>query len=130
MGIITKSKAKIQIAPDFEDLSRQSLEQFVTDAEKAIKSGGFFYVAISGGSTPRRFLELLGEEPRSMALPWEKIHLFWVDERYVPPESPSSNYKMSAESFLEKVGIPDENIQERLLTGSFPDLDEEIFEKY
>jgi len=67
-------------------------------------------VAISGGNTPRRSFELLGELPKAKTLPWDKIQLFWVDERCVPPDSQWSNYKLAADTFLAKVPIPEENI--------------------
>ncbi|MBA7663606.1 6-phosphogluconolactonase [subsurface metagenome] len=75
-----------------------------------VKAKNAFYVAISGGHTPRRFFELLGEVPSAKALPWNKIHLFWVDERCVPPDSKWSNYKLAADTFLPKVGTPEQNI--------------------
>jgi len=84
-------KPHVEIVSDPESLALRSLELFVADAEKAIKARNVFYVAISGGNTPKRFFELLGETPKAKNPPWNKIHLFWVDERYVPPDSPMSN---------------------------------------
>jgi len=101
-------KPHIEIVSDCESLAHRGLEFFVAEAEKAIKAKGAFHVAISGGHTPRRFFELLGQVPD--ALPWDKIQLFWVDERYVPPDSEWSNYKLAADSFLAKVYIPEENV--------------------
>jgi len=103
-------KPDIEIASDPEKLAVQGLGIFVADAEKAIKAKNSFNIAISGGNTPKRFFELLGEQPKVKALAWDKIHLFWVDERYVPPDSQWSNYKLAADSFLPKVAIPEENV--------------------
>jgi len=103
-------KANVEIVPDSETLARRSLEFFIAHTEKAIKAKDIFYVAISGGYTPRRFFELLGEMPEAKALPWDKIQLFWVDERIVGPDSQWSNYKLAADTFLSKVAIPEENI--------------------
>lgn len=103
-------KPNVEVVSDQNSLAERSLDLFIADAEKAIKAKGVFHVAISGGYTPKRFFELLGEMPRSTALPWDKIHLFWVDERYVPPDSHWSNYKLAAGTFLDKVGIPEENV--------------------
>lgn len=105
-----KYKTKIDISPDTEILAQKTVEKFITEAQKAIKAGDLFYIAISGGNTPKRSLELLGTLPQSIALPWNKIHLFWVDERYVPINSLQSNYKMAADAFLNKVAIPQNNI--------------------
>ena len=103
-------EANVEVAGDAESLALQCIELFVTDAQKAIKAKNTFCVAISGGNTPRRFFELLGSMPQAKSLPWDKIQLFWVDERYVPADSQWSNYKLAADTFLTKVGIPDENI--------------------
>jgi len=116
MKTSAKYKPNLEIVSDSEELANRSVEVFVADAQKAIKARDIFYVAISGGHTPRRFFELLGEAPKAKALPWAKVHLFWVDERYVPPDSKWSNYKLAADTFLFKVAIPDENIH-RIATG-------------
>jgi len=120
MGTATGYKPNVEIVSDPEGLARRSVELFVADAQKAIRAKGVFYVAISGGRTPKRFFQLLGEVRQirpagpgkndSAGLPWEKIQLFWVDERYVLPDSPWSNYKLAADTFLTKVAIPAENI--------------------
>jgi 6-phosphogluconolactonase len=110
MGTAAKYKPNVEVASDPENLALRSVEVFIADAQKAIKAKNTFYVAISGGNTPKRFFELLGEVPEAKALPWDRIHLFWVDERYVPPDSQWSNYKLAADTFLAKVTIPQENI--------------------
>jgi 6-phosphogluconolactonase len=99
-------KPNVEVVSDPEGLAQRSVALFVGDAEKAIKAKGTFYVAISGGHTPRRFFELLS----GVSLPWDRIQLFWVDERYVPPDSQWSNYKLAADTFLAKVAIPKRNI--------------------
>jgi len=110
METVANYKPKIEVVSDPEGLAYRVLEIFVGDATKAIKARGSFRVAISGGHTPKRFFELLYESPKAKALLWDKIQLFWVDERYVPPDSPWSNYKLAADTFLTKVPIPQKNI--------------------
>ncbi len=110
METTAKYKPNVEIASDPETLAQRSVELFVADAQKAIKAKDTFYVAISGGHTPRRFFELLSEVPQASSLPWNKIQLFWVDERYVGTDSQWSNYKLAADTFLTKVAIPRENI--------------------
>lgn len=110
MEIAANHKPNIEIVSDPESLALRTIELFADDATKAIKSKGVFYVAISGGHTPKRFFELISESPKPKTLPWNKIQLFWVDERYVPPNSQWSNYKLAADTFLKKVPIPEENI--------------------
>jgi 6-phosphogluconolactonase len=103
-------KPKVEIIPDVQGLARRGLELFVAEAQKAIEARGSFFVAISGGNTPKHFFELLGEAPPSRSLRWDRIHLFWVDERYVPPDSQWSNYRLAADTFLTRVAIPEENV--------------------
>jgi len=110
MRTSAKYKPNIEVASDCENLARQSVEHFVADAQKAIKAKDKFYVAISGGHTPKHFFEMLGDEPKAKTLAWDKIQLFWVDERIVEPDSEWSNYKLAADSFLSKVGIPEQNV--------------------
>ena len=105
-----KYEPKVEIVSDPESFARRSVEIFIADAKKAIETKGTFYAAISGGNTPRLFFKMLGELPKAKTLSWNKIQLFWVDERYVPPISPQSNYKLAADTFLSQVAIPQNNI--------------------
>ena len=110
MKTTAQFKPNIEVVSGPEDLARRSIGLFIADAQKAIEAKDVFYVAISGGHTPKHFFELLGETPQAISLPWDKIQLFWVDERYVHPDSQWSNYKLAADTFLTKVAIPDVNI--------------------
>jgi len=110
MEISAGYKPNLEIVADSESLAHKCVELFVTHAQKALKARETFHVAISGGNTPRHFFELLGSMPQAKCLPWDSIHLFWVDERYVPPDSQWSNYKLAADTFLAKVNIPEENV--------------------
>ena len=110
MEVTKKYKPRIVTSPSPEALANKALEMFVAEAKSAIESKGHFNVAISGGHTPRHFFELLAKHVESTALAWDKIHLFWVDERCVPPDSEWSNYKLAADTFLPKVNIPEENV--------------------
>lgn len=109
MVTVKKLGPKIITAGGPEDLARAALEIFVNAAKKAIAVKDNFNVAISGGNTPGRFFELLSEQPKTK-LRWDKTQLFWVDEHCVPPDSKGSNYKLAADTFLPKAGIPSENI--------------------
>ncbi len=110
MEMTAKDKLNIEIASDAEDLARRSVQLFVSAAQEAIAARGLFYTAISGGHTPRHFFERLGTAPQARSLPWERVHVFWVDERYVDPDSQDSNYRLAAETFLNRVSIPPDNI--------------------
>jgi 6-phosphogluconolactonase len=121
MSLIKQKKPNTQIVADAEALARQCLELFVTSVEQAVKEKNVFHLAISGGRSPQRFFELLGSEQKSLSLPWDKINLFWVDERYVPRDSKYSNYKLAADTFLTKVPIPKGNIHP--IPTEFEDFD-------
>jgi 6-phosphogluconolactonase len=110
MQTAAKYKPNLEIVSDPETLAHRSVELFIANANKAISAKDIFYVAISGGHTPKRFFELLGEVSKAKSLPWDRIQLFWVDERYVPPDSQWSNYKLAADTFLPKVAIPRANV--------------------
>lgn len=96
----------IQVFPDFEALSTAAAELFIYLAAQVLAVGERFNVALSGGSTPKRTYELLGEPTFSSRIPWEKVHVFWGDERCVPPDDPRNNFLMARRAFLDKVPIP------------------------
>jgi 6-phosphogluconolactonase len=121
MSLTKQKKPNTQIAADAEALAHKCLDLFVTSVEQTVKEKNVFHLAISGGKSPQRFFELLGSEQKSLSLPWGKIHLFWVDERYVPHDSPYSNYKLAADTFLAKVPMPKENIHP--IPTEFEDFD-------
>ena len=110
MEATTKYKSDVEVVSDPESVAQNTIRIFIADAQKAITAKGTFYVAISGGNTPKRFFELLGEAPQASSLPWDKIQLFWVDERYVRPDSQWSNYKLAVDTFLTRVAIPETNV--------------------
>jgi 6-phosphogluconolactonase len=110
MSPVKVRKPFVKVLVDADAVSRECLQQFVYAAENTIKTKGVFRFAISGGHTPRGFFELLGRESQARSLDWGKMHVFWVDERYVPYDSPMSNYKLAADTFLTKVPIPKQNI--------------------
>ncbi|UCG56086.1 MAG: 6-phosphogluconolactonase [Phycisphaerales bacterium] len=110
METAARFEPNVEVVRDPESLAQRSVDFFVTRAKKAIEAKSAFHVALSGGHTPKRFFELLGQTPRAKSLPWDRVHLFWVDERYVPPSSHMSNYRLAAETFLDKVAVPEENV--------------------
>jgi 6-phosphogluconolactonase len=63
-------------------------------------------LAVSGGSTPR----LLFEKLVSLRFDWSRVHLFWVDERCVPPADPASNYKLAKDWLISGARIPERNV--------------------
>ncbi|MBN1787541.1 MAG: 6-phosphogluconolactonase [Sedimentisphaerales bacterium] len=110
MRTLNNDKLKLMSVNDSAQLAQKALELFLDAASRAIESKGVFYVAISGGKTPLHFFQLIGKEDRSLSLEWDKVELFWVDERCVKPDSADSNYGLAASTFLNKVPIPPKNI--------------------
>ena len=102
--------ADVVIAPDPEALAQFVAERFVALSQGAVESRGRFSVALSGGSTPEVLYRLLAEEPYADQIPWPDVHVFWADERCVPPEDPGSNYRLADETFISRVAIPTDNV--------------------
>jgi 6-phosphogluconolactonase len=103
-------KPQIEVAAGAQNLADRAVQVFASTARDAISARGAFYTALSGGHTPELFFQRLASTTEAPSLPWEKIHVFWVDERYVPPDSQASNYRLAAETFLTKIAIPPANV--------------------
>lgn len=93
-----------------QQLAQALADAFVQDAAAAIEVRGAFYVALSGGTTPKAAYVLLAQEPRRSRIDWSRVQVFFGDERCVPPDSGESNYRMASEAFLRGVGIPQEQV--------------------
>jgi 6-phosphogluconolactonase len=74
-------------------------------------------VALCGGSTPRGLFALLGAPVYRRRLAWDRVHLFWSDERFVPHDDPQSNYRMVRETLLADAPIPPDQIHPIPVTG-------------
>lgn len=74
-----------------------------------IDEGNFLSIAFSGGSTPKNVFEFISSNYKDK-IPWERIKIFWSDERCVPPDDDESNYKMAFDSLIKNISIPEENI--------------------
>ncbi len=96
----------IRTFPDAEAVSRGAAEEFVRCARDAVAARGRFTVTLSGGSTPKRMFEMLADPPHRDQVDWSKTHIFWGDERSVPPDHRDSNYRMANEAMLSRLPIP------------------------
>lgn len=74
-------------------------------------------VALCGGSTPYDLYALLGSTEYRTRLAWDRVHLFWGDERFVPHDDPQSNYRMVRETLLAHAPIPPDQIHPIRVTG-------------
>jgi 6-phosphogluconolactonase len=104
------NKKTIIIEPNAADLARKGAEMFTRAAKESAGLSGRFAVAISGGSTPRFMHRTLVEEPYLSDIPWQKTHIFWVDERCVPENDPASNYGAAIKDFLNMVPVPEAHV--------------------
>ena len=103
-------KVTYQVWPTAAEMAKASAEKFAETVEAAVAKRGVARLAISGGSTPQATFKLLAAEPFVSRIPWDKLQLFWVDERCVGPDSPESNYGVARDLLLSKVPIPAENV--------------------
>ncbi|MBI2089883.1 MAG: 6-phosphogluconolactonase [Deltaproteobacteria bacterium] len=102
--------AEIIVCRDVDDLSRRAAAEFVRSALESVASTDRFAVALSGGNTPRALYSLLAASELQDRIPWPKIHVFWGDERCVPPSHRDSNYRLAYETLISRVPIPAENV--------------------
>ncbi|HTV60196.1 MAG TPA: 6-phosphogluconolactonase [Verrucomicrobiae bacterium] len=102
-------KIPIRVFQDLPALNRAVLEETDRLIAEAVQQRGRFAIALSGGHTPAEFYTLWAQRDRSLT-PWDRVHLFWGDERYVPSDDPLSNYRMTLETFISHVPIPQANV--------------------
>ena len=100
----------IEVYPDLESVSRAAAALLVKQANLAVAARGRFSVALSGGATPRRTYELLAAPLWVDQVPWNRVHVFWGDERCVPLTDPRSNARLAKEAWLDRVPIPGDQI--------------------
>jgi 6-phosphogluconolactonase len=86
------------------------VEHFIALSKLAIQDHGAFFVALSGGSTPKAIFQRLSTPPYDQMIEWNKVHLFWSDERATPPDHSDSNYHMAMQAGLGRMPIPKEQI--------------------
>ncbi len=111
----------IRVFETIEALTNTSAT-FITQLSKiTITECGQFNIALSGGGTPRATYQRLAQAPFSIDIDWAQTHVFWSDERCVPPENLQSNYRIASETLLKQVPIPPENIHR--LKGEMPPLE-------
>jgi 6-phosphogluconolactonase len=92
------------------DVARAAAELFTSSVATAVSARGIARVAISGGTTPKAMFALLASEPFASQVSWDKLDLYWVDERCVPPDNAESNYRMTRETLLSKVPLSPDHI--------------------
>lgn len=102
--------SEVEIFSDAGELVHAEAERIVTLAREAVRTRGRCLVALSGGSTPRPLYELLATARFATRIDWSRMHLFWGDERCVPPDHPDSNFRMTREALIDRVPLPPGNV--------------------
>ena len=97
-------------------------------AETMSASPGRLAICLSGGSTPKLLYEALAREPHRSRMPWDRIHWFWGDERFVPPSDERSNERMIRSAMLSHVPAPEGQIHPVPTTGVSPERAAELYE--
>lgn len=98
------SQHSLQIFDDPEAVARAVTQKLLELGREAIAQRGLFRVALAGGSTPKRMYRELAQMPEG--LDWSRVHVFFGDERCVPPDHPDSNYRLAFDELLQQVPIP------------------------
>jgi len=92
--------------PDAAATAEACAHHVMTLLEEALSGQELATLAVSGGTSPKRMFEILSVSP----LRWDRIHLFWVDERCVPPTDVASNYKLTHDYLIQRAHIPQRNV--------------------
>jgi 6-phosphogluconolactonase len=116
--------SRLVVVDDADALAREAASEFARRSRASVAERGGFTVTLSGGSTPRRLYTLLADPsaPFRDEIPWGGVHVFWGDERHVPPDDSQSNYRMAREELLSRVPIPSENVHR--IEAERPDADD------
>ena len=107
--MVHKVIGEVKKFQDIEELSSAAALDISKLIERVVSSKGVFYMALSGGNTPQTLYHILGTT-YARSIPWDSVHIFFCDERFVPHESEQSNYRMVKEKLLDLVPIPQKNI--------------------
>ena len=133
-GIPQEILPGVHVYADPGEVARGATRLFIDYAWQSIAKDGHFMVALSGGETPRQMFELLASDEFRGQVDWAKVHVFWSDERAVPPSDPESNYGMARREFLIRVPIPQANVHrmeaEKPGIGRAAHEYEEVLRKY
>jgi 6-phosphogluconolactonase len=113
--------AKLTVADDEGDLAARVAERVAQLIALAAEAHGSAFVSLTGGTTPRRLYATLADarHPWRDRIPWSQVHLFWGDERHVPPDHPDSNYGMAKATLLDHVPVPADHVHR--MRGELPD---------
>jgi len=115
--------ARLTVVENKAAMSEAAAERITTLVQAAVASRGIAAVSLTGGSTPDLLYQMLADPQRPWRprIDWGRLHLFWGDEREVPPDHPESNYGLAHRLLLQYVLIPDTQVHR--MRGELPASD-------
>lgn len=119
---------EVMVFKGMNALSRAVAEFVLVSARTSMEARGRFLLALSGGSTPRQLFSFFAADPWRKAIPWSKTHLFWVDERCVPPGHQESNYRLACDAFLDYLPLSSSQVH-RIAGEDGPDKAASAYEQ-
>lgn len=123
------SQAQFVVCSDSDALFHEAARRIVAAASAAVHARGRFTISLAGGSTPKTLYQLLATPEWKTQIDWPKVHLFFGDERMVPPDNPQSNYRMMHEALLSHVPVPRSNVHRVMTEIGSPDEVAATYEK-
>jgi 6-phosphogluconolactonase len=110
---------EIRVLNDGAAIAKRAAQEFVESAISAVREKGSFNVALAGGSTPKALYGLLVTDAALRSqVPWDKMHLFFGDERHVAPDHSDSNFRMATEAMISKSPLKPEQVTR--IKGEYP----------
>jgi 6-phosphogluconolactonase len=118
---------EIRILADGAAIAKRAAQEFVQAAAATVEEKGAFNAVLAGGSTPKALYGLLVSDATLRSqVPWDKMHLFFGDERHVAPDQPDSNFRMAREAMISKSPLKPEQVTR--IKGEYPDAEQAAME--
>ncbi|MCB0320611.1 MAG: 6-phosphogluconolactonase [Bdellovibrionales bacterium] len=111
------------------DFAPTVADEIVASILEVLEEKSFCSLCLSGGTSPAAVYRLLGLPPRAQEVPWDKVQIFWGDERWVPGDDPKSNYRLACETFLNQLRGKTPKIEAVPTSLSDPDIGAEEYSK-
>lgn len=125
---MSENQPQVSVHQSTEELELSAAEEIAAIIREAISKRGVAFIALSGGETPRNVYGRLGREPLSSQVDWSRVHLFFSDERAVPPTDPQSNFGMVNRELISQIDIPRQNVH-RIVGELAPERAAEEYER-
>jgi 6-phosphogluconolactonase len=114
---------EIRILADGTAIAKRAAQEFIQAAAAALREKDAFNISLAGGSTPKALYALLATDPAlRRQVPWDKIHLFFGDERHVGPGHPESNFRMATEAMISRVPLAKDQVVR--IKGEYQEVEE------